>query len=134
VKKCDVPQDRAATLDGESKAVYAVDDYGSYSITSSTGWQAEDLVLTAAIEHYAMLKKSAISRVKSGQASSLECHMYDQRMDVTLLAQCTGLFRWRVRWHLRPRVFERLSAHLLQTYAEALGISVEDLKAVPEDE
>jgi hypothetical protein len=37
-----------------------------------------------------------------------------------------------VRRHLRPEQFARLSAALLARYAEALGISVAELKRLPE--
>ena len=55
-------------------------------------------------------------------------------MDATLLAQSTGLFRWRVRRHLRPAVFARLPERILEKYATALGITVTQLCAVPNDD
>ena len=63
-------------------------------------------------------------------ASPLEYHMYRSRMDVALLSQTTGLFRWRVRRHFRPEVFARLSPRLRQRYADALGLSPEALGKV----
>jgi hypothetical protein len=43
-------------------------------------------------------------------------------MDLALLSQTTGLWRWRVRRHLRPDVFARLSGGLRRRYARALGL------------
>jgi hypothetical protein len=56
--------------------------------------------------------------------------MYRARMDVALLSQATGLWRWRVRRHFKPRVFARLPLSLRELYAGALGISVESLGKV----
>jgi hypothetical protein len=53
--------------------------------------------------------------------------MYRARMDVELLSQASGLWRWRVRRHLKPEGFARLPPALKLRYAEALGISVEAL-------
>jgi hypothetical protein len=48
-------------------------------------------------------------------------------MDVALLAQATGLWRWRVRRHFRPEIFARLPRALLQRYADAIGVTPEEL-------
>jgi hypothetical protein len=48
-------------------------------------------------------------------------------MDLALLSQTTGLWRWRIRRHFRPQVFARLSLALRQRYADALGLSLEAL-------
>jgi hypothetical protein len=52
-------------------------------------------------------------------------------MDLTLLAQSTGLWRWRVSRHLQPAHFAKLSPALLQRYADALGISRDALMKLP---
>jgi len=51
-------------------------------------------------------------------------------MDLELLSQVTGLWRWRVRRHLKPAGFARLTPALKLRYAEALGISSEALDRV----
>jgi hypothetical protein len=51
-------------------------------------------------------------------------------MDVGLLSQVTGVWRWRVRRHLKPAGFARLPPALKLRYAEALGISSEALDRV----
>jgi hypothetical protein len=56
--------------------------------------------------------------------------MYRARMDVALLSQASGVWRWRVRRHLKPAAFARLPLALKRRYAEALGISVETLEKV----
>ena len=66
----------------------------------------------------------------AGTAAPLEYHMYRARMDVAMLAQTVGLWRWRVRRHMRPQVFARLPLRLRRRYAEALGIALEALDSV----
>ena len=83
-----------------------------------------------AVAEFRRLAEEARARVLRGEASPLEFHMYDRRMDLPTLAQTTGLWRWRIRRHLRPAVFARLPERLLLRYADALGISLEQLKAV----
>jgi hypothetical protein len=48
-----------------------------------------------------------------------------------LLAREVGTFAWRVRRHCRPEVFGRLGAAWLSRYAEALGLSIEAVRAPP---
>lgn len=127
----DVPQDRNAALGGRRKAIYAVGPDGKYRVVASTGWEAEETVTLQAVEAFRERAEDARRRAHAGDTSALEFHMYQQRMDLALLAQTTGLWRWRVRRHLRPRVFARLSPALLARYAEALGISVDELRRVP---
>jgi hypothetical protein len=53
------------------------------------------------------------------------------QMDAGMLAANTGLWRWRVRRHLKPAVFARLKPDLLQRYAEVLRIDIEQLTHIP---
>ncbi|MGB7542138.1 MAG: hypothetical protein WA373_14280 [Burkholderiales bacterium] len=125
-----VPQDGNATLGGHRKAVYAVGPDGRYTVVPSSGWEAEETVTLQAVEQFRRLEEDARRRALEGSASPLEFHMYRCRMDPALLAQTTGLWRWRIRRHFRPRVFARLKPALLARYAEALGISVDALQRV----
>jgi hypothetical protein len=132
MKRSEVPQDGRPEYRGERRALYAVDDTGRYATVPSAGWNADGVVNQQAVDEYARLAQDARARVSAGAGSTLEFHMYDRRMEVPTLAQATGLWQWRVRRHLRPEHFARLSAALLARYAEALGISVAELKRLPE--
>jgi len=50
--------------------------------------------------------------------------------DIAMLAGAVGIWRWRLRRHLRPQVFARLPLRWRRRYAEALGIAVEALARV----
>jgi hypothetical protein len=131
MKDNDVPQFETKAMNGEGKALYAVDSSGNYTVVRSAGWEAEDIVLTQAIEECERLAKEAYTRAKRGESSPLEYYMYKQRMDVLVLSQSTGFFQWRVRRHLKPGAFEKLSADIRARYADVLGIPVEKLNVLP---
>ena len=127
MRERDVPQEGNATLAGYRKAVYAVADDGKVRLVASRGWEVEEIVTRQAIDALARLAREARERCRAGLTSPLEFHMYHARMDVTLLSQTTGVWRWRIRRHFRPQVFARLPATLRQRYADALGLSLEAL-------
>lgn len=131
MKKDEVPQDRARAFQGRSKALYAKDEDGQYKIVPSNGWEAEEIVLDQAIAEYVSAAEDALARARAGLTSPLEYHMFRCRMDVLLLAQSSGFFRWQVRRHLRASIFEGLSPAKKQRYADALGMSVEQIESLP---
>lgn len=126
-----VPQEGNKTLGGERKVMYAKDAQGRIVSVASAGWEAEEIVTTAAVEQLAQLAEATRLRVQAGQATPLEYWMHARRMDEGMLSQVTGLWRWRIRRHFRPSVFARLSDLLLARYAEALGLGIEQLKKLP---
>lgn len=127
----EVPQDNAKAFQGQSKAVYAVDDSGAYTVTPSSGWEAEEVVLDLAIAQFKALTNEALQRVQQGVSAPLEYHMYQCRMDSTILAQSTGFFKWQVHRHLKPHVFANLSKDKLNRYAAALDLCLTELQHIP---
>jgi hypothetical protein len=130
MRERDVPQEGNATLAGQRKAVYAVGDDGRMRLVASRGWEAEEIVTRQAVEDLERRAAAARARALAGEASPLEYHMYAARMDLALLSQTTGLWRWRIRRHFRPQVFSSLSKRIKQRYSEALGITAEGLEKV----
>jgi hypothetical protein len=127
MREREVPQEGNRTLAGHRKAVYAVGENGKLRLVPSRGWEVEEIVTRQAVEDLERRAEEARARVLAGESSPLEYHMYRARMDVELLSQTTGLWRWRVRRHLKPAVFQRLPLNLKARYAEALGVAVEVL-------
>lgn len=131
MKRGEVPQDSRPEYGGERRALYALDEKGRYTTAPSAGWSADGIVNQQAVEEYARLAAGALQRARAGLASPLEFHMYDRRMEVESLAPTVGLWRWRVRRHLKPHVFAALPPELLARYADALGIPVARLTTLP---
>jgi hypothetical protein len=132
VKKHEVPQQNAKAFMGHSKLLYATDEQGRYVSAPCNGWEAEEIVLDQAIAEYVRQAEDAWRRAQAGAASTLEYHMFKQRMDVVLLAQSTGFFKWRVRRDLKPGAFQKLPAARRERYSDALGVRVADLDRLPE--
>ena len=126
-----VPQEGNATLGGHRKAIYAKDANGRMVIAASAGWEAEEIVTSHAVQSLHAQAQEARTRVEAGQASPLEFWMYERRMDIPLLSQTSGFWQWRVKRHLRPDGFAKLSLKQLERYAEALGIDPAALQKLP---
>ena len=132
MKTTDVPQDESM-LGEHRRACYAVDDNGDYVVVASKGWEVEAIVNAQAVDSIRQQVETVRQQVVCGELSPLAFHMERCMMDVGLLAANTGIWRWRVRRHLSPKIFPRLSDKVLQCYAGALGITVVALCEVPMD-
>jgi hypothetical protein len=66
--------------------------------------------------------------VIAGKLSPLAYYMEKNQMDVPMLSQYSGIRKWRVKKHLIPKGFMKLSANDLDRYSKALNISIEELK------
>jgi len=126
-----VPQDPSPTYEGQRKLLYAVDDKGEYTGVQSAGWEPETFATLTAVAELDRLRDDAWSRALAGQTSALEFHMFDRRMELDTLAATTGLWKWRIRRHFDVHRFAKLPESVLARYADAMGITVERLRAVP---
>lgn len=130
MKLDEVPQDgRDSRYGGHQKLVYAVDEQGCYREAQSAGWDTENYATGLALEQLEQLTQRALADWKAGKTSVLPYLMYRYRMDELALAQCTGLWRWRIRRHFRPGVFARLPQKTLLRYAQAFSLPPEQLAA-----
>lgn len=128
----EIPQDHDSFYDGALRACYAVDDEGRYVLVTSRGWQVETLATRQAIEDLERKLEQVRRDVVRGASSPLAYHMASRMMTARILAQSAGFMLWRVRRHLKPRVFARLPASILERYAEQLDLSVEQLRRIPD--
>jgi len=131
MKNSKVPQHNISTYANNKKAIYAIDENGGYTIVASSGWEVEEEATKQALGELERLANIAYEQVVSGEVSPLYFHMYDRRMDLQTLAQTTGLFKWRIKRHLKPMIFNKLSKKMLECYGDTLGISVEKLCTLP---
>ena len=132
MEKDAVPQDASPTYGGLRKLLYAVDDQGKYTGVQSSGWEVESFSTELAVSEFDRRRDDAWQRAHDGKASALEYHMYRNRMDFDTLVMVSGIWRWRVRRHFEPQVYAKLSRKVLTRYAEALNVSVTELKTLPD--
>ncbi|MBU4262459.1 MAG: hypothetical protein KKC76_11410 [Proteobacteria bacterium] len=114
--------------DGQKIVSYSVNRRGEYELIPESVWQPVNVVNQQAWQE--IEKKIDLSRQKvlAGQVSCLHYYMTANQMDPALLAQYVGQSRWKVRLHLVPFIFNRLSANTLRIYAELFRISLDDLR------
>lgn len=121
-------------LAGHRRACYAQDEQGRYVVVGSVGWEVENVVNAQANDEVRAQIAAALRRARRGETSPLAYHMARRQMDIGMLASYSGFSRLRIRWHLRPRAFARLPAALLQRYADALHIPLDELRALPAED
>lgn len=124
----DVPQDLDPTYEGKTKLCYATNEKGEIVGVQTRGWEVESTVKGYAWEVINAELADIRERLKRREVSNLYYFMRLRMMDYALLAQNMNMFAWRVRWHTRARVFNKLSDTWLKKYADCLDISVEQLK------
>lgn len=131
MKVNEVPQD-ITFYEGIKRACYALDDQGKYVIVPSCGWSAEDVVNGLAVAELAEHLEKTRQEVLRGEKSPLVYHMESRQMTPEILAKTVGLLIFRVRRHFRRDVFPKLKPDILQRYAYALKLTLNELKSVPE--
>ena len=126
-----VPQDNISTYGKAKKAIYAKGANGKLQTTCSTGWNVEETVTTQALQDMSEHTQKALKEVKSGKKSPLYYYMYEKRMDLLLLSQVTGFFKWRIKRDFDPKVFAKMKTSRLLEYCDVFGIELDDIKRLP---
>ncbi|WP_410879156.1 hypothetical protein [Myroides sp. DW712] len=130
MKESEVPQDKSSLLDNDIQELcYAVNDQGEYVTALSSGWETKTIVQVATLEGINARVQEAKEQVANGVVSPIVYFMELNRMDLPTLSAYVSMWRWRVKRHFKPQVFKKLSAKVLQKYADAFEISVAELKA-----
>jgi hypothetical protein len=130
MKKEDIPQDPGALAKATKEVCYAVDKSGKYTTELSVGWEVKARALDVAWEDIAQRVAEARQKVLSGQASPILFFIELRLMDISILAAYSGFWKWQVKRHLKPSIFDKLSDKKLRKYAEVFEISMEDLKTM----
>ena len=131
MKKNEVPQDKSNLESANFRELcYAVDENGEYTTEHTTGWDPKTIALDNAIEEINQRVEEAKKRVESKLTSPIEYYMELHKMDLPILASYVGLWKWRVKRHFKPSVFNKLSNKKLQKYADVFEISIDQLKNI----
>jgi len=130
MKKENIPQDPSA-LDKFTKEVcYAVDSSGKYVTELSRGWEVKATALDVAWQDIEQRIVAARQKVLNKEASPLLFFMELRLMDTGIVSAYTGFWKWQIKRHLKPAVFEKLSEKKLQQYATAFNVSITELKTM----
>jgi hypothetical protein len=127
--KNEVPQDEGIA-EGLEEVTYAVDDSGRYILVPSKGWEPKNISNFQAWEIIAEQIATARQEVLDNKVSPLAYHMARNLMDLPLLAKYMGMMGWRVRRHMKPKVFNKLGQNIIERYAHLLKVTPEQLKDI----
>jgi hypothetical protein len=129
MKKIEVPQDDEGLLEGKLREVcYAVDETGNYVTVLSTGWSPKNEALKQAWEVVNEKIEVVKQEVIAGKLSPLAYYMEKHIMNLKLLSAYTGISKWRIKRHMKPKIFARLDNETLAKYAAAFETNVSSLK------
>lgn len=128
-----VPQDDSSTYAKMKKTIYAKNSDGKMQGTSSTGWEVEETVTRQALDDIEEHIKNAFDAVKNGKKSTLYYYMYKQKMDLTILSQATGFFKWTIQRDFKPEIFAKIKQSRLENYCDVLGIEIDAIKELPSE-
>lgn len=129
MKKEEVPQEKSALESANMTDLYYVtDENGNYTTARSTGWDAKAKALEESMELINERVNEAKAAVANGTASPILYFMELNKMDFSILSSYVGIWTFFVKQHTKPGKFRKLSEKTLQKYADAFGITVEELK------
>ena len=127
----EVPQDQGFMIEGKIRDVcYAVDENGHYTKKLSTGWNPKNEAMVMAWDVVFERVEDVRSKILAGELSPVAFYMELNVMDVAILADYTGISKFKVKKHLKMKKFKELATEVIEKYAGAFNIAVEELKDV----
>ena len=127
----EVPQDLKYMADGVIRDVaYAVDEDGRYQSVVSDGWAVKNDVLELVWDDIHAACEAIREQVRRHEASPLAYHMTKNLQDPAMLAAYAGIPKRKVKKHLTYDAFMQLDESILKRYADALRITVDELRSV----
>ncbi len=128
MKQDKVPQDKENLNEGKlAKLYYATDENGHYVKVNSVGWEPETVAMQQAWEIVDNDVEEARKKVIQGKASPILYFMKKNIMTVPMVASYVGTIGLRVRLHMVPYFFARLSRKTMEKYAFTFRITVDEL-------
>lgn len=127
MKEDEVPQDNGLNM-GMQEVAYALNRQGQYVKVPSLGWEPKNIANEKAWDEIGQEIEKDIELIKQGRKSPLVYYMKAHLMDVGLLASYMRMTRWRVKRHMKPKVFGKLGEKVLKRYAQLFDITVSELK------
>ena len=87
-------------------------------------------VTQQSFEFYGERIENARKLVHEGKISPLYYHMERTTIELPVLASFVSLSKWRVKRHFKPSVYKRLKRPMLERYANAFDVKIEDLNKI----
>ncbi|MFC4164581.1 hypothetical protein ACFOWU_13025 [Epilithonimonas zeae] len=129
MKKQDIPQDESNLQSANmTEMLYVTDENNNYTTAQSIGWEAKKAALDESMELIYERIAEAKQNVANGIVSPIIYFMELNKMDLQVLSAYVDKWQWTVKRHAKPKIFKKLSDSTLKKYADAFGISVDELK------
>ena len=106
---------------------YSIDKEGHWNRQMIANWGAKDIVNTQIWIIVQERINDAISKILNGTMSPIGYYMVKCIMDVKLCSEFTGISTFKIKKHLKPKHFKKLSQETLALYAKAFEVTVEEL-------
>lgn len=124
MRKDQVPQDDGKMLDGKTRDLYYVlDENGNYVQALSRGWDPKTTVLQQAWDDISEQAEEAKNLVLAGKSSPIHYHMEKSQMDLKLVSEYTGFSKGKIKEHLTPEGFAKLTEAEKNAYTETFNIA-----------
>lgn len=129
MRKDQVPQDDGKMLDGKTRDLYYVlDENGNYVQALSQGWDPKTTVLQQAWDEISEHAEQAKKEVLDGKYSPIHYHMEKTQMDIKLVAEYTGFSKGKIKEHITPGGFSKLTEQEKNAYTETFNIPTGSLE------
>jgi len=133
MKKEDVPQDLLYFKDNVIRDImYAVDENGRYTTVVSDGWDVKNDALKIVWDDIREQCEEVRQLVWAKKVSPLAYHLKKSLLNVPLLSAYADVPKRKIRKHLKYDEFMKADEKILQKYAEAMRITIDELKNVDE--
>jgi len=109
---------------------YKMDENGNYVHQLQNEWGGREPVVHQSWEIIKEKIQNAKEKVISGEISPIAYYMEKCISDIKTLALYIGIAPWRVKRHLKVKVFNKLNDEMLKKYAGFFEITVEELKDI----
>jgi len=130
MKKDEVPQDLGSLGKITKEVCYVTDEQGNYTTELSKGWEVKTNALDVTWDDIEYKVAAAKEKVLKLEASPLLFFLEKNVMNIGILSSYTGFFKWQIKRHLKPQVFEKLSINKLNKYAKVFNVTVDELKTM----
>lgn len=120
-------------LSGYKQVWYRHDLNGRYTSIPDKEWIGEKIANS--LVHEDINQKLEIIRqdVLSEKVSALSYHMVKNHMDICILSEYSGFWKWQIKRHFCFKKFNKLNEKILKIYAKVFNMSSENLFKVPEN-
>ena len=133
MKKEDVPQDLRYFKDQIVRDVlYAVDENGHFTPVVSDGWCVKNDALEVVWDEIREQCEDIRQQVIAKKVSPLAYHLKKSLLNISMLSAYSEIPKRKIRKHLKYNEFINSDENTLQKYADAMRITVEELKRIDE--